>query len=350
MLRFRFGPLVLLGACSLETQSLTPTPQEPPPEVSPCANESLRWRFSSRYDWEDEQPPARSHDVDVRGHRVFVTTARGVRAFDFRDLSQPLPMGRSDSQVPLAGNLVIAEPDEAQLAYLAVIGDGVRVLNLGDEGPEEIGAFDLVGAAGAEYANDLRWFEGRLYVAALSQGLWVLNSDPSGRVSVEASCCRTTRHPTKGISDVEVVGARAYATDTEMQLHVIDRGRSLQTLRSVPLPASGRALRAQGDALFVAADEEGLLIYDISEPDTPVLRSQLKGPGSAEGLELHGNARVFVTAGEGGVWVVDVSEPDDPVLLDTLPTEGEARGIDIQKDVLCVAEGRAVSVFESRCE
>lgn len=70
----------------------------------------------------------------------------------------------------------LALTQDSLFGVLAVIGDGIRVLSLPRDGRiQEVGAFDLIGASGAEYAHDLVLLGNIAVVAAGSQGLWIID-------------------------------------------------------------------------------------------------------------------------------------------------------------------------------
>ena len=63
---------------------------------------------------------------------------------------------------------------------------------------------------------------------------------------------------------------------------------------------------------YVAADDDGLLIYHASDPGALVLLSQLDTPGDAKALDVgthDGIIRVYIADGSGGLLVVNADDP-----------------------------------------
>lgn len=83
---------------------------------------------------------------------------------------------------------------------------------------------------------------------------------------------------------------------------------------------------------YVAADDAGLLIYDVSDPDAVVLLGQYDTPGSAQNLAVFSNGsvvRVYVADGDGGVAIVTTTDPTSPSLWATIPV-ADARDVAVR--------------------
>ena len=329
-----------------------PEDMEQPNGPPPCPTDLLRLRSLSRTPLIVSQGEAQAWDVDVRGDRAYVTGKQGLQVFDIQDPSAPIWLGAQETPLPLARGLALSE----DVAFMAVIGDGVRVLSLEEPQPREIGAYDLVGSAGAEYANDLQLVEDRLFVAALAQGLWILDVSQPASPRPVSSCCTTREHPLQGLSDVHVRQGIAYVTDTEQQLRLLDTENGLRQLGSAPLPAPGRALWGDSVYTYVAADEAGLVVFDVQDPTAPVELARAQTSGPAIELKYESTRSwLHVASLEGGLEVFDISDPSEPRLHQQVETEGDVRAIDTgvgnyDGNYIYVADGDALLVLEWRCE
>jgi hypothetical protein len=77
------------------------------------------------------------------------------------------------------------------------------------------------------------------------------------------------------------------------------------------------------DLAYISGGADGLLIYDISQPDYPVQIGVCDTPGSCLGNFVEGNLAYVADAWSPGFGIIDVSDPANPVLLSTA---GEGAG------------------------
>ncbi len=110
--------------------------------------------------------------------------------------------------------------------------------------------------------------------------------------------------------------------------------------RSVILREVALRLIRSGDYLFVAAGENGLDIYDISNPDDiQRVRTVFTG-GTGLDLVIRDNY-AYIADGEGSMKIVDISDPPNSVLVGEYLTLGRSvTGIDQDGDFLFLADGR----------
>lgn len=109
----------------------------------------------------------------------------------------------------------------------------------------------------------------------------------------------------------------------EPKLLVIDAADPANpvTLGSLALPGIGRRLSKQGDTLYIACWDGGLVIVDVSDPSAPQRRAQLVfDPGAAgtncetQDVEVNGTY-AYVIDQHAGLVTVDVSDPADPRIV-----------------------------------
>ena len=95
-------------------------------------------------------------------------------------------------------------------------------------------------------------------------------------------------------------------------------GRSLPTgiVASLPLGGAADDVVVQGSTAYVATDNAGLAIVDVSNFTHPVLQAQLALPGAATDVAaLPELGLVAVATNSGGLQIVDVSNPTQPFVL-----------------------------------
>jgi hypothetical protein len=88
---------------------------------------------------------------------------------------------------------------------------------------------------------------------------------------------------------------------------------------------------------YVADDDEGLQIVDVSDPAAPALLGSYDTPGDARGVQVV-NSTAYVADDDEGLQIVDVSDPAAPALLGAYDTPGDARGVQVVDDLVYVAD------------
>ncbi|MCD4828271.1 MAG: hypothetical protein K8R90_02420 [Candidatus Cloacimonetes bacterium] len=94
------------------------------------------------------------------------------------------------------------------------------------------------------------------------------------------------------------------------------------------------ALVRNGDILYIADGSEGVKMVDISDPTAPVVTQQSAFVGEARGLALDGN-RLFVAAGENGLVALDANTLST---LYTVQTRGFANDVAVSGAYVLLAD------------
>lgn len=85
---------------------------------------------------------------------------------------------------------------------------------------------------------------------------------------------------------------------------------------SLPGDAYWNDVESRGDALYIASDTSGVLVYDISNPAAPrFVRTEPEGRGDVHTLFLDGDRLYAMSTSLRSTLVFDVSEPLQPRLL-----------------------------------
>jgi len=86
-------------------------------------------------------------------------------------------------------------------------------------------------------------------------------------------------------------------------------------LRRVPVEPTPIGLSLVGDRAYVAASTSGLMIFDISDPATPVWLGTADTPANCQASLIIGDLAYVADAYSPGFCVIDVSDPTAPVML-----------------------------------
>jgi hypothetical protein len=96
-----------------------------------------------------------------------------------------------------------------------------------------------------------------------------------------------------------------------------------------------RNLKISGDRAFIADSRRGLVVLDIRGP-TPTT-TWIEGQGPAYGLHIQRNM-AYVAAYGSGLKIFDIGDPDQPVLLSTLSTGDYSWDVWVDKDYAYLAD------------
>lgn len=106
----------------------------------------------------------------------------------------------------------------------------------------------------------------------------------------------------------------------------------------------GTKLHVLGTYVFVvspgndAQTGSSITIFDVSDPDTPVLRSSFTTPGTVNDLQMVGTL-VYIANGQAGLQIVDLSDAANPVIQGSLDTPGTASEIHLVDNLAYIADG-----------
>jgi hypothetical protein len=151
----------------------------------------------------------------------------------------------------------------------------------------------------------------RLLVAAGDRGLHLFDLD-QGQLRYAM-----TYYDDGYYRNLKVGNDRAYVADARRGLVVLDITSELPTTTWIQSNSAAFGLHLEQDLAFVAADEQGLQIFDLSEPDSPALVGSLETPGYAWDVWVNGRF-AYVADFNEGLTVVDVSSPSDPRYVTTV--------------------------------
>jgi hypothetical protein len=168
-----------------------------------------------------------------------------------------------------------------------------------------------------------------------------LGSSPLSRIS-----------PNQGrIQGLALAGTTVFLI-TPIGLAAVDVGDPAQPQLLSFLPGGGEAVQIMGDFAFVAARAAGLRVINVADPRRPVLVSTFPLPGKALAIEVDAETQLaYVAADEGGLCIIDVSTPDLPRQVAGMTPAGGVQELELQDDRLSLSSGdRILLVDVSRPE
>jgi len=245
--------------------------------------------------------------LDIQGSLAYVSTLHGLAVVDVTDPRNPqchagLDFG-SAWEIDVAG----------EFAYM--LSGGIVVVDIGHEGE-----YRIVG----RYTTPSRYTDVKvknqyMFLTALRNGLEIVDvSNPAMPTAVSGfSETRQYSEEWMGYVHLDVHGDIVYLGESEHGLTVIDVSAIEHPvrIRTVAFDGPCTDVLVENDRLFVGTFD-GLILYDISDPRTPVQIGVLTDYGRPAHLTADGSLLVFYHDDDPYRLVaVDVSDPASPVVI-----------------------------------
>jgi hypothetical protein len=129
-------------------------------------------------------------------------------------------------------------------------------------------------------------------------------------------------------TSIAVSGKYVYVGDTgngTLYIYDITNPAAPRSVSSVGGLSTPSGLYVSGNYLYLTDTNDGLHIYDISNPNSPAQVGVFSAAGYYN-VQVAGDY-AYLTSPGGGLVVVDVHSPSNPVQIGTLATGGTARGV-----------------------
>lgn len=285
------------------------------------------------------QLPSAAEDVSIIGHTAYVAGGEaGLHTIDITDPAHPVlkqtlnttkyaeavkvaATPSADGVVPIA---FVVEGTEGITTYNIADPDSSWSYNQGTTAVDGNGIFvDLPSAPSFTYS---------VFLAESWKGIRIFESDPLfPGVLRYNGVFAATRGYAKAVA---VANGYAYVADDEMGLAVLDaRVRILGAVKVVSAadtPGNAKGIAISGDHAYIADGKNGLVVMRIDGGNAPVPVGGLVLAGDSRAIEIRGSY-AFIAAQDGGVHIVDISNPADPRLAGTVITP-YATGLGVTDD------------------
>ena len=226
---------------------------------------------------------------------------QGVQVFEDNGFTLPAPV----TALPAAGDFA---PGRIRLwdGHAYVASDSLRVFDLAAPGgPERVATIDVGGAADIDIQNGIAYVacksDSRLRVYDLAQ---------------PAAPVETSNQTTAGsqMRRLRAVGDHLYSGPHNVRLNVWNISVPGEaTYETQPnLVSDPNCFAVSGDRLYVGSGSY-LQVLDISSPTMPVLLNSIVGYGSVRDLVLAGD-RAYLASNDIGLTIVDITVPTLPAV------------------------------------
>jgi hypothetical protein len=263
--------------------------------------------------------PGYSRDLDLQGDYAYVANDQGgMQVVDISNPFAPHTVGEYFSQVNVQG---IAVRDS--FAYLALAAGppnngGLVIVNVQDPTDPVFVSQDNwfyaynVSAPAMPSGTDTQY----VYIAGR---YWFIVED----VSWPQYPSYARRFATPGnVRDLEVIDSLAFlaAEQVGLLIYNLNHPDSTVLVGEIDTPSNARSVIVESGYAYIADGNDGLIIIDIRDPVKPVRIGQYDTPGYAQGIYVQDDL-AYVADGSEGLQVIDVSDPADPKLYGSLKTD-----------------------------
>ena len=139
---------------------------------------------------------------------------------------------------------------------------------------------------------------------------------------------------------VTVVDQTAYVADEDSGLQLVDvsNPQNPVAIGSVDTPGWAWGVAVEGQTAYVADGNSGLQIVDVSDRLNPAIIGSVDTPGYAREVAVEGQI-AYLADDEAGLQVIDVSDPVNPIIIGSGDTPGIAWGIVAENQIAFLADG-----------
>jgi len=147
--------------------------------------------------------------------------------------------------------------------------------------------------------------------------------------------------------DVAWDGSHAFVADEEGGLQVLDVSDSDAPIivGSLDFDEACNAVVVHDGYAFLSVGSDRLMVVDVSVPEAPVLRASLGLPGPGGRLFLEWPF-LYIRCDGNTILIVDVSDPEDPESVSSVPVEGLIYGHTVEGDRMVVTSEEMVHLFD----
>jgi hypothetical protein len=185
----------------------------------------------------------------------------------------------------------------------------------------------------------------RLYAVAGNRGLYTFNFD-NGHLK------RLSRFFDSGYyRNIEIQGDRAYIADGERGVLILNISEDRPQYIFAGENIHGQGLHLAGGLLYLAAGEDGLIIYSLANPDTPQEIGHYQDLEDAWDVVVDGHL-AYVADEPRGIEILDVSSPAQPQRLGFIswdPVNSQAELVRSEAGFVYVAAGKhGLKIIDAR--
>lgn len=274
--------------------------------------------------------PGYAKRVELAGGLAYVANGQGgLQIVDISDPDSAYVVGSYEPDRDVGG--IAVRDTFAFLALASSTSGGLVILNIADPANPL-----FVGQDPSIYAYDVAAPPDDTMYVYIAASYWFVVEDV---YSYPQYPTFARRFSTPGnVRHVFMSGNVAYLACEQMGLQLVDLSRPDSTALAgwIDTPSNARNVFVSGDHAYVADGRAGLIIIDVSDIEHPMLVGQYDTPRYANGVHVSDNF-AYVADGEGGLQVIDVTDPAAPELHGRITTP-YAYGVCARNDTVYIAD------------
>lgn len=229
-----------------------------------------------------------------------------------------------------------------QTAYLVGQGE-IFIVDISDrENPEILGNFRT---SGRPYTLSVDTDLQRIYMCDL-YGFYILDiSNPADIKRIGAIWLAKEGNP----YEAKVIGSYAFVANGWKGIKVIDISNPSDPELVMVWPGDNSksyvAVKEKDGLLYFLNPSRGIDIIDVSKPLSPELLATMPFKNLSINKFLLDENLIYLAAGTNGVFVYSITNPETPVLVGYVNTPGDALGLGVSPDRIFIADMYDLSVY-----
>ncbi|MFH0881359.1 MAG: hypothetical protein V2A56_00060, partial [bacterium] len=283
--------------------------------------------------WDEEYYSWYATDIEIDENKAYIFCQDdSVEVYDLTDLQNIDRIGYYN-----IGSSIYHGTVRNDTLIACGISDSIRIIDFTNVEMPEIILTKHYNAT----LYQLKRYDSRLYLAFENSAITV-NDCSSLSTPKEIS-----RYSPGGLlMDIAVIGSYGYLLQENAGIRILDLHDPLTPFETGTLTkyTDPKCIEIEGDYAFVANGVDGFHIYDVSNPENPIERGDYM-PGSFMAFDPQVidvavvDSVAYLACLTGGLVILDVSNPDSPEMISTIPPPG---GQTSEVQAVSVVDGVAV--------
>lgn len=135
--------------------------------------------------------------------------------------------------------------------------------------------------------------------------------------------------------DTSIKGGE-FSENTKLSLS-LDTTNIKDIISTLETGDKARAVEIVNNIAYIANGKSGLIVVNVSNPNSPYIISSLDTPGDAYDIKVL-NKTAYIADGESGLQIIDISKPENPSIIGNVDTPDMSFDLSISDSIVYVAD------------